>query len=200
MLFYALTIFLSAFLLFQVQPLAGKMILPWFGGSASVWSACMVFFQTTLLGGYLYAHWLHTKLAPRKQAIVHGTLLALSLIVLPIAASPAWRDDSWGSPTLRVLGVLATSVTPSREPHCWRRTSVPRRQHQPPARERAPNLAADATHRDGAPQAQSTLPTPAPRPQSGRTQWQVRQPRPAAARSPSVTSAERRRTAAPTWA
>ena len=55
--YYGLTIFLSAFLLFQVQPIIAKMILPWFGGSASVWTACMLFFQMLLLLGYLYSHW-----------------------------------------------------------------------------------------------------------------------------------------------
>ena len=54
---YGLTIFLSAFLLFQVQPMIGKMILPWFGGSASVWTTCMLLFQSVLLLGYLYSHW-----------------------------------------------------------------------------------------------------------------------------------------------
>ena len=110
MIYYALTVFLSAFLLFQVQPMAGKMILPWFGGSASVWSACMVFFQTTLLGGYVYAHWLHEKLTPKKQAIVHSALLALSLLTLPIAADPSWKGAALSHPSLLVLGVLATSV------------------------------------------------------------------------------------------
>ena len=68
MLFYALTISLSAFLLFEVQPVIAKMILPWFGGSSAVWSTCMLFFQVVLLLGYLYAHLLH-RLPPRRQAI-----------------------------------------------------------------------------------------------------------------------------------
>ena len=59
MLFYAITIFLSAFLLFEVQPIIAKMILPWFGGTSAVWSTCMLFFQVVLLLGYLYAHWLN---------------------------------------------------------------------------------------------------------------------------------------------
>jgi hypothetical protein len=67
MLLYSLTIFLSAFLLFEVQPVIAKIILPWFGGSSAVWSTCMLFFQIILLLGYLYAHALH-KLAPRRQA------------------------------------------------------------------------------------------------------------------------------------
>ena len=61
---YALTIFLSAFLLFQVEPMIAKMIVPWFGGSASVWTACLLFFQTALLLGYAYAHWSTARLRP----------------------------------------------------------------------------------------------------------------------------------------
>jgi hypothetical protein len=110
MIRYALTIFLSAFLLFQIQPIAGKMILAWFGGSASVWSTCMVFFQTMLLLGYVYAHGLHEKLSPRKQAWVHGALLVISLAVLPISVSPTWQAGALDHPTLSVLGVLTASV------------------------------------------------------------------------------------------
>jgi hypothetical protein len=110
MLLYAVTIFLSAFLLFQIQPIMGKMLLPWFGGGASVWSACMVFFQTTLLGGYLYAHWLHDKLKPRRQALVHAGLLLASLLLLPARPDPAWKGVNLVQPALAVLGVLAGSV------------------------------------------------------------------------------------------
>ena len=76
---YALTIFLSAFLLFQVQPLMGKMILPWFGGSASVWTTCMLFFQSLLLLGYLYTHWLVRHLTPTRQSALHVVLLLVCL-------------------------------------------------------------------------------------------------------------------------
>src|SRR5580698_2997349 len=76
-LLFAATILLSAFLLFQVQPLIAKLILPWFGGSAAVWTSCMLFFQMALLGGYAYAHWL-TGHAGRRQSTVHLILLALS--------------------------------------------------------------------------------------------------------------------------
>ena len=78
---YGLTIFASAFLLFQVQPLIAKLILPWFGGSAAVWTSCMLFFQLALLGGYAYAHWLG-RLPGRNQAAVHCLLLAASLAAL----------------------------------------------------------------------------------------------------------------------
>ena len=72
---YALTIFLGAFLLFQVQPVIAKIILPWFGGSAAVWTTCLLFFQMALLLGYLYAHALIRYLEPRTQMIVHGAVL-----------------------------------------------------------------------------------------------------------------------------
>src|SRR6478752_1379573 len=80
---YAATIFLSSFLLFLVQPIIAKQILPWFGGSAAVWTTCLVFFQAVLLGGYAYAD-LTTRLGPRRQATLHVVLLALSLACLPI--------------------------------------------------------------------------------------------------------------------
>lgn len=107
---FAATVFLSAFLLFQIQPMVAKIILPWFGGASSVWSTCLVFFQAELLLGYLYVHWLHETLAPRRQALMHIALLLLSLATLPVTADPAWRDTAQASPTLNVLGVLATSV------------------------------------------------------------------------------------------
>ena len=106
---YALVIALSAFLLFAVQPLIAKMILPWFGGSSAVWSACMLFFQVALLAGYLYAHWLNGKLRPRIQAIVHMALLAASLLALPILPNPAWKTAA-GSPSLKILALLAATI------------------------------------------------------------------------------------------
>lgn len=107
---FAVTVFLSAFLLFQIQPMVAKMILPWFGGSSSVWSTCMVFFQAELLLGYLYVHWLHETLAPRRQTLVHIALLLLSLATLPVVADPSWKETAQANPTLNVLGVLATAV------------------------------------------------------------------------------------------
>ena len=76
---FALTIFTGAFLLFQVQPLIGKYILPWFGGGPGVWTTCMLFFQLLLLGGYAYAHFTSRWLKPRAQAVVHLILLAASI-------------------------------------------------------------------------------------------------------------------------
>ncbi|MCF8167223.1 MAG: hypothetical protein K9J77_01240, partial [Rhodoferax sp.] len=110
MALFATTVFLSAFLLFQIQPLIAKMILPWFGGSSSVWSTCMVFFQLELLLGYAYVHVIHEKLAPRKQVLVHGGLLLISLLTLPVAADPSWKDAAQSYPVWSVLAVLATAV------------------------------------------------------------------------------------------
>jgi SAM-dependent methyltransferase len=107
---YGLTIFLSAFLLFQVQPLIGKMILPWFGGSASVWTTCMLFFQMILLLGYFYSHWVVRFLTPYRQSLVHGSLLLVSLLLMPIAASADWKPTGTENPTLRILGLLTVSI------------------------------------------------------------------------------------------
>jgi len=105
-----MTIFLSAFLLFQVQPLIGKAILPWFGGSAATWMTCLLFFQVLLLGGYLYAHFLVDRLSLRRQGLVHLAILAASLVLLPIAPSQAWKPTDASNPTWRILLLLLVSV------------------------------------------------------------------------------------------
>ncbi len=107
---YAATIFTGAFLLFQIQPLIAKMILPWFGGSAAVWTTCMLFFQVMLLGGYLYAHWTTRALPPRPQAMFHAALLVASLLVLPVIPNHAWKPAGGEDPILRILGLLAGTV------------------------------------------------------------------------------------------
>ncbi|WP_414662837.1 fused MFS/spermidine synthase [Horticoccus sp. 23ND18S-11] len=107
---FALTIFTGAFLLFQVQPLIGKYILPWFGGSPGVWTTCMLFFQMLLLGGYAYAHVLSKKLQPRAQAIVHLVLLAAALASLPITPGESWKAHANGDPTWHILALLAVSL------------------------------------------------------------------------------------------
>jgi len=84
---YSLTLFVSALLLFSVQPMVGKMILPRFGGASSVWNTCMVFFQAQLLVGYLYSHLSSRWLSPRWQTRLHLLVLALPSLVLPIAFS-----------------------------------------------------------------------------------------------------------------
>lgn len=106
---FAGTIFSSAFLLFLVQPLIAKQILPWFGGSAAVWSICMVFFQVVLLAGYAYSDWI-TRLSARLQARVHIALLLLSLFFLPIVTNPRWKPDGTEDPTLWILGLLLTTI------------------------------------------------------------------------------------------
>src|SRR5579862_1505204 len=110
MTLYAVTIFLSAFLLFQVQPLIAKMILPWFGGSAAVWSASMLFFQLLLLAGYAYAHVSIRFLKPRMQMLVHVALLLGSCALLPILPNPIWRPTQAGDPTARILLLLTATI------------------------------------------------------------------------------------------
>jgi hypothetical protein len=110
MLAYACTIFLSAFLLFAVQPMIGKIILPWFGGSAAVWSTCLLFFQAALLAGYLYAHRSTRSLKPKHQATLHMGLMALSLALLPILPSPTWKPSQAGDPSLRILLLLTATI------------------------------------------------------------------------------------------
>ncbi|MFN0166843.1 MAG: spermidine synthase [Bryobacteraceae bacterium] len=110
MLLYALTIFLSAFLLFQIQPLIARLILPWFGGAAGVWTTCVLFFQILLLGGYAYAHGLVRRLPRRRQSLLHLTLLALSLAALPIIPSARWKPAPQDEPTFRILALLAVTV------------------------------------------------------------------------------------------
>lgn len=110
MLIYAPTIFLSAFLLFQIQPMIAKMILPWFGGSAAVWITAMLFFQVALLGGYLYAHWSIRWLRPRAQILVQAVLLLGSLALLPVMPSAAWKPEGHEDPILGILGILGFSV------------------------------------------------------------------------------------------
>jgi hypothetical protein len=107
---FALTILISAFLLFELQPIMAKAILPWFGGSGGVWATCLLFFQTTLLLGYLYAHVLSNRLKPRGQWVFHSALLALSLTALPIMPGPGWKPASPEYPALRILLLLTATV------------------------------------------------------------------------------------------
>lgn len=107
---FAGTIFTSAFLLFLVQPLIAKQILPWFGGSAAVWSICMVFFQVVLLAGYAYSDWTTRRLGTRAQARLHVGLLLASLAFLPIVTSARWKPTGAEDPTLWILGLLLGTI------------------------------------------------------------------------------------------
>jgi hypothetical protein len=117
--YYAISVLLSAFLLFQVQPMIGKYVLPWFGGTPAVWSTVLLFFQALLTGGYGYAYWLLGRLRARRQGIVHLILIGVSLALLLVAAlswrSPLTPDAGWrpqGSdlPIWGIVKVLAVSV------------------------------------------------------------------------------------------
>ena len=107
---YACTIFASAFLLFLVQPIVAKQILPWFGGSAAVWTTCLVFFQTALLAGYAYTDLTTRKLKPRTQVMLHVALLAASLAVLPIIPDASWKPTGSEDPGVRILGLLLVTI------------------------------------------------------------------------------------------
>ena len=102
---------LGAFLLFLLEPLFAKLILPRFGGAASVWAACLVFFQTALLAGYYYADVLSRRLRPLRQAQLHCAALLLSLLLLPIGPRLSVAAGSAGAnPALRILALLAASI------------------------------------------------------------------------------------------
>ncbi len=107
---HASTIALSAFLLFLVQPIIAKMILPWFGGAAGVWTVCMVFFQVTLLAGYGYAHLLASRRPPRTQAVLHLALLSASLLCLPIVPSAALKPAGGTDAPTSILLLLAATI------------------------------------------------------------------------------------------
>ena len=106
---FQLTVAIGAFLLFLVEPMAARFLLPWFGGSPSVWSTCLLFFQAALLGGYVYAH-LTRRLGPARQARLHLVLLALAILTLPIVPSPAWKPADPSHPAARILLLLTATV------------------------------------------------------------------------------------------
>jgi spermidine synthase len=110
LLVYSLTIFLSAFLLFQVQPLIGKFVLPWFGGLPSVWTTCMLFFQLLLFAGYTYAHLTTSRLRPRAQAVLHVLLLIAACATLPIIPRETLKPAGTEEPISRIVLVLALTV------------------------------------------------------------------------------------------
>ncbi len=107
---YTLTVFLSSALLFLIQPMVGKIILPAFGGSAAVWTATMVFFQAALLGGYAYAHFSTAKLGAKRQAMIHVPLMVLALLTLPFATHIAGGATTGQTSLVGVLAALAVMV------------------------------------------------------------------------------------------
>jgi hypothetical protein len=116
-IFY-LTIFLGAFLLFQVEPMLVKYLLPWFGGSSAVWTTSLLFFQLVLLAGYAYSHFIGTRLRPRHQARAHLALICISLLLMgsmaqlwrsPITPGAGWKPADSDSPVLHLLVLLTVS-------------------------------------------------------------------------------------------
>src|SRR5687768_14706589 len=119
MILFAISIFLSAFLLFQIQPMIGKFILPWFGGTPAVWSTLMLFFQGLLTGGYAYAYWLIGRVRVQRQAVIHVALMTAALILLaslsflwasPITPDASWKPQDVRSPILDIFELLIVSV------------------------------------------------------------------------------------------
>ena len=106
---FYVAVFLGAFLLFLVQPLMAKQILPWFGGGSVVWASCLLFFQVALVAGYAYAH-VSRRLGVRRQVWLHLILLAVALVTLPITPAAAWKPIDGAAPVSRVLGVLTLTV------------------------------------------------------------------------------------------
>ncbi len=110
MLLHAATVFLSAFLLFLVQPVLAKQILPWFGGTAVVWTTCMVFFQFVLLLGYAYSHWIATRVGSQRQSAIHAALLVASLAFLPILPGDGWKPAGDENPVVLILTLLFATI------------------------------------------------------------------------------------------
>ena len=107
---FALVIFISAFLIFLVQPLIAKQILPWFGGSAAVWATCLLFFQTALLAGYAYADAVTRWLSLKRQVMLHTALLAVAALTMPILVGEGWRPQGSEEPISRILLLLTATI------------------------------------------------------------------------------------------
>ena len=107
---YGLTLFVSALLLFSIQPMFAKMVLPKLGGAPAVWSVAMVFFQTALLAGYAYAHLLNRVLWPRRAAMFHLLLIGITAMMLPIAIAPGWVAPPSNGTALWLFGLFAVSI------------------------------------------------------------------------------------------
>jgi len=107
---YGVAVFMGALLLFQIEPLIGKYILPWFGGSPAVWTVCMLFFQILLLAGYAYAHVSVRFLRPAAQATVHVALLALAVGVMAFTRVDAWKPVKVDAPVFQIITLLAVCI------------------------------------------------------------------------------------------
>jgi hypothetical protein len=107
---FAITLFVSALLLFWVQPMFSRMVLPTLGGSPAVWNTAMVFFQTALLAGYLYAHLISRWLGLRRQVALHLAFLTVAALTLPIAIGPGWTPPTEGTPVFWLIALLAWCV------------------------------------------------------------------------------------------
>lgn len=104
------TVALGAFLLFSIQPLIAKYILPWFGGTAVVWTTAMIFFQVMLIGGYGYAHWLVSKGAWKRGRWIHLIALGTAVMTLPVIPSETWKPEGLESPVVRIGLLLGASI------------------------------------------------------------------------------------------
>src|SRR3982074_644890 len=107
---YTAPLFVSALLLFSVQPLFTKMILPRLGGSSAVWSIAMVFFQSLLLAGYAYAHYLMTRRHRTMPVLVHLCLLTLALLTLPLSIGANWSSPPESGYAIWLLGLFAATI------------------------------------------------------------------------------------------
>ena len=107
---FARVIFISAFLIFLVQPLIAKQILPWFGGSAAVWATCLLFFQTALLAGYAYADAVTRWLSLKRQVMLHTALLGAAALTMPILVGEGWRPQGSEEPISRILLLLTATI------------------------------------------------------------------------------------------
>src|SRR5258708_8965702 len=119
MLTYAITIFTGAFLLFQVEPLLARYILPWFGGTSAIWITCMLFFQLLLVAGYAYSHLIATRLTLSRQATAHIAIVAICVLLMgvlaliwqsPITPGPTWKPLSPDFPITRIFALLIVSI------------------------------------------------------------------------------------------
>src|ERR1043165_7333432 len=107
---YAATIFVSAFLLFQIQPMISKAILPWFGGTPAVWTICLLFFQSILVAGYAYAHFTNSKLKPWQQAMLHIGVIIAALVLLRVLPNSSEQPRGDADPTKSILVILAITI------------------------------------------------------------------------------------------